>query len=245
MTENQREAPFRVRLIAGLRPVLLLSAELASLAGGAGFLIGIGLNMLIFARWNLAFLQVASPSDVLMSGLQIGAWLAILALAVGSGFWLADRAHPIAGKRLGWVYVISFAALMGAFMVVENTQVARSVSAVFMLFAASTFMAILSRLSRFAGLARWTGIVFVSMLILVQFYAYVNEVTDRGMVSSPSTAFLVGTTERTCSKAKVLWLGERSVVVRCADLRVAVLYDPGATVLAPVKEKYAVQPFFR
>ena len=57
-----------VRRALGLSRGLSILAQLSWLFTLAGFLLSAGINTLLFRQWGLSFLQIASPSDVLMSG---------------------------------------------------------------------------------------------------------------------------------------------------------------------------------
>lgn len=46
-------------------------AEMISVAGVIGFFVSVVSQTLTFESWNINFLEIASPSDVIMSGLQI------------------------------------------------------------------------------------------------------------------------------------------------------------------------------
>ena len=55
----------------GVTRILAYAVELVSVAGVIAFLIAVAVNSAVFAEWNLNFLQLATISDVVMSGLDI------------------------------------------------------------------------------------------------------------------------------------------------------------------------------
>ena len=65
---------------------LTLLAEMITVVGFLGFLGSILLNSYVFQKWNLNFLQVASLSDVVMSGLQLSIDIASLSVMVVAGY---------------------------------------------------------------------------------------------------------------------------------------------------------------
>lgn len=74
-TDAGAEAPAAIglveRLLGKTRPIIALTVDILSLAGVLAFVVAVALNQLVFAEWGLNFLQVATPSDVIMSGLQM------------------------------------------------------------------------------------------------------------------------------------------------------------------------------
>jgi len=53
------------------RPIIVVTAEISSLLLVVGALLSVALNTVLFARWDINFLSVATPGDILMSGLNI------------------------------------------------------------------------------------------------------------------------------------------------------------------------------
>lgn len=94
----------------GATGILAYAVELVSIAGVAAFLIAVAINGAVFAGWNLNFLQVATISDVIMSGLDIffavlGAFAA-MAAAVAAGY--------VARSRLSYPATVMIGVLIAA-----------------------------------------------------------------------------------------------------------------------------------
>jgi len=54
-----------------LRRTVIIVAELSALGGAAAFLVATLVGSFIFARWELSYLQIASPSDIVIGGLHL------------------------------------------------------------------------------------------------------------------------------------------------------------------------------
>ena len=84
----------------GFRGWLRLGVEAFSLLASLAFLGAVALNEHLFGKWGLSFLQIASPSDVIMTGLGALFWMTPLAVvaAIGGGLGYVSRR----ARRLWW-----------------------------------------------------------------------------------------------------------------------------------------------
>lgn len=240
-----------------LRVVLVWTAEIVSLAGIATFAIALILNWLVFTAWDLNFLQIASVSDILTSGLTIALLAAPVVVPVSLGLfagWLLGR------KSVEWRAARSKLAPIAVVFVLLA------------LIAAINFMQQQPASERLALLMPWTGpsAVVVTSLLLFIFSTVTRSLSGSGsnidpfgrsvmitclsVIAAISAIFallteagrlrdegFVGSYETelaACNEAvmaKVLWVGERAAVYRCQVAgHLIVEIEPEARTLKPI-----------
>ncbi|HVQ06873.1 MAG TPA: hypothetical protein VMS43_00410 [Allosphingosinicella sp.] len=248
--DEPRTAPKKAsRLIPRLHSVLALTAEAASLAGLVGFIAAIALDSFIFNRWGLTFLQIASPTDVILSGLQNSLVLAAPCFVFAGG-WLLGRDLFGLSNTARWRRTLLFlwaAALVSmlwfADALIHHGYFRYLVGAVIFLFAAlvgtgdhveaelppgvdvTTPAALKSiRVLKLDG--RFNSVFICLLIASTAMLERINDLSDDGMFSA-RTAYLLSPELRDCHAPYVLWAGERAVVVQCPPDKVRVLYQPG------------------
>lgn len=225
-----------------LSPFLGHLAQALSFAGLIAFVSAIALNSLLFRMWGLSFLQLASISDVILSGLQL-AFLLLVPIGFGLlGWWAvghARRRWPGDRAKLSWLVLLA-SAVIGLPLLNQTGWVSGDTT---------LFVAVLSFVT--IGLARaasdgmiptpesargrriliWLWIVlalFQGVLLAVgQFSLVVRE----GMVGAKLAAPIVAG----CAAPTVMWIGERTVVIRCPSRQIHVLYQTEDMQLIPVR----------
>ena len=77
-------------LLDRLKPTLVHLAQISSLVGFIGFIAAIALDSAIFRMWGLTFLQIATTSDVILSGLQLAVVFLFPFMAIAFGWWIPN-----------------------------------------------------------------------------------------------------------------------------------------------------------
>lgn len=233
-----------------LHVVLALTAEVVSLLGLLGFVIAVVYNSIIFRWWGLTFLQVATPSDTILSGIQVGVALLPALLGVPAGwllgaglyafhlrhqrFWLTMAIWLGTNLVIFWVAprLIDFASQVYLFTPWVVSWSEFYVPALFAVALATSGWFAVERMMVDVPLEEWSGPVhsifnrrwkrLVLFLPAVLFIAAdlgsepITQFQASGMFSEGSR-YIVRPRLSGCSRARVLWAGERSVVVRCED----------------------------
>lgn len=83
-------------LIEAIRRHVVLVAEGAAIVGAAGFFLSVVVWSVVFRLWGLNYLQVATPTDVIMGGIGALMQLALVSfiLLIGFFFWDVTRGDP-------------------------------------------------------------------------------------------------------------------------------------------------------
>ena len=108
----------------GVTRILAYAVELVSVAGVIAFLIAVAVNSAVFAEWNLNFLQLATISDVVMSGLDIFfavlGTLVVMALSVTVGFILRKRLSYAAAMMTGILIASGIGASLASGLAIQD-----------------------------------------------------------------------------------------------------------------------------
>jgi len=201
-------------------------AQISSLAGIVGFIAAIALHSAIFRAWGLTFLQIATPSDVLLSGLQLAIQFLLPFVAFALGWWIGRSLHAISsaliwrvGLSLVWTsLILAYVLLQRRLETFIDYTVHVSVAA----FLFASIMAISERLSDLITSSDWAlnkvhfwrglwlGAIlsYCGSVIVTQF----NRIEENGIYG---VAWLIKPRLENCSLPRVFWTGERAVVVRC------------------------------
>lgn len=98
------------------RPIIVVTAEISSLLLVAGALLSVALNTALFGRWDINFLSVATPGDILMSGLNILrrtiVWLFFTSPVAIVIFFSTRRILAVDNRALYVRVIVLFLALM-------------------------------------------------------------------------------------------------------------------------------------
>ncbi|HET9637788.1 MAG TPA: hypothetical protein VFP12_01105 [Allosphingosinicella sp.] len=230
--------------------------ELLTIFGLIGFLGSILLNSYVFSFWNLSFLQVATLSDVVMSGIQLSLDIATLSAAAVLGFLLGRLLFVIVpdpesgvGSLLNiMLHVVEFIRMgIGAILVLG--------SPLLMVYAVVVGLENLLILHGLAGALGfllgninteqlWKGspvdkvLATISLIAVVGLfsYSYVQVFLSKDSVIGGGVAdgflskrhgFTLLSEAPDCARARVLWLGERSIVARCERTGSILLLENG------------------
>lgn len=205
--------------------LLVWAVQLVSLASIAAFLVAVVVNSMVFDRWGLEFLQIATPSDVLMSGLAIlFSWLRLMAFFC-VGFVIALL--PFNERRTDILICSALAAFIEGCLVFivhifgqafdhyfELSSWIYITSILGTIVAIGFLQAVSLKRSDFVG-----GVVLGSIVLLgiwihgVGLINHLSKVGFSGVNAYPREICgeLIGETE----DAQLLWAGQNASAIRC------------------------------
>ena len=213
------------------------AVQASSLVLAAGFLLSTILNSFVFNTWGVPFTQVATPNDVLNSGLQMtgNLILGVLACLIGVAFFFTVKDH----NRILIAVIRIIVSLVGMSALLRFAW--HLLGDVLHKPTASTPASILGSSDLLPTLL--TGIIAVSFLLasdaanfwegksrprVMELAAVMGLFTGMtlvfvGIAQAGSQGFLEGKYLLTNPKVPdgcagtVLWVGERAIAVRCQD----------------------------
>lgn len=227
------------------RRFLTWTVQLVSIAGMLGFVVGVGLNSLVFSAWGLNFLQLATPSDVIMSGFEIALWAFSNVVAGLVGL--------VIGRALGrtkfylWVLALTgvlWAAVTG-FISFFSDEIDESIFNLFVISNICTFI-----IGTATGTAYTSGIVgvydsirngsFATIMLNKKFnlvlfslsiiivmcmmvIAILSRLQEFGFHRPP---IFIETDKCFSRVGQVYWTGANAVVARCEDDSFVVILGP-------------------
>ena len=189
-------------------------AETFVLIAAVGFLISIVANSIIFNAWELDFLQIATPNDIIISGLSIfGEPIAFL--MVGVLAYIAGKIFA-KGRIVDSIFIATLVvALSNQFLVMRYGYLGYLGT-----FAAATGCA--SRIGIYIDKGKsyyrpyriMLTLLFSVMLLqgLAVGWSNAKTITSAGYMWFGNTIITPGP----ASNCEVLWIGERAVVASCA-----------------------------
>jgi len=187
------------------------------------FITSAALNSLVFAMWQVSYLQVATASDVFLGVVQIGVLAAIMPLGVIVGYSLALRS-----KWLFWVWAVLAIASVGIGFFADRlfTPYANLAFAMVGLVVPILVALIAGHyVVHEKGLWRIQAILNAgALLIFGIFLLPIIMLGENGYMPTPS--FTVSENQR----CQVMWRGSENAVLRCNDGRVAVVPSEGLVI---------------
>lgn len=228
----------------GSRSLLTFVIEIFSVVSAASFFLSAAINTVVFRMWGVNFLSVASPSDVVMSGINL-AVQASLAIGVGWLFWAsqasADRWNRIAG-RVGVVLLvlaylvrrsISHAhatGFRGAEWIEAFLAPARIIalndhwypSQMWLMIALAALIGMLIANYRLIHLR--VQIVFIAVLMLLSFHlidSWLTVMRWGGYLADP-----IAYKPETFGRNMILWSGDRALIARKQGGPVFIVHSP-------------------
>lgn len=238
---------------AGLKPIVRSVVEGFSVALALGFLGSVIANSAVFLSWRLSFLQLASPSDVITSGLQIS-WpvlLSVLSTGLGIGTRIAVREAAIRNPRtvdIGFKVLIGLlgvaAAAWAIWAILSEPEKRERLDIWLVSYSFLTFVfgfvrskVVVHRPGRGLDhdevhramrdmLTIVAGVGFLLIQFNIPVVAKSGFFGDRYRLTDPRLP-------AACEGA-VLWTGERAIVVRCGvGTKPVVLVGPENAILIP------------
>lgn len=209
------------RLEANLR----LLAEISSLFLLLGFILSSLLNGIIFSAWGISFMQAASPADVLMSGLQFAALIAVPTMVSLSINWVGLR-RSVWSKSDRHVQLVALGLVVVAALPVASYMSSRSVTdgigPYAVVLGTGVMIAILAAVSwrstpsgqRGSPLAKSLLTLLVAgAMIMVGGATVLVARVEHGY--EPMLTYIEEAEFCTAAPAQVLWIGADTVIVRC------------------------------
>jgi hypothetical protein len=200
---------------------LLFAGEIATVLSALAFLVSAVLNRLIFSNWNINYLQIASPADVLMGGLDLlfRAWPVLLGISLG---FVTSRQRN--SYSVGLMVALWIGSVAGYFL---NAYI-RGIS----------FFSLWREIAGFlivCAIWRWSGGIFVSTAKAWDrnrlgsaasyafscgiFYTFVSMTPG---FWPPGTLFVAHESPPPCARPILLWSGTSAAIVECPDRRLII-----------------------
>jgi len=215
---------------------LLRVAQISGALTFIGAISSVLANTLIFAMWGLSFASIATPSDILMSGINSLFFLIPIAMSI----WLASSVAQIIHKRFDNfsgipafatpVFALIYCVIGGYFLLIINRDqplwsgwLYLSICALFLYSIFAFWRSLVDR-----SMERSTRIlVGMCALCLIQMSLLsIGRVGDRTQLVPAEARFCTG-------KSVIVWLGNESAVVRCeAELKYVIVNRSDLTLVA-------------
>ncbi|MFA7439972.1 MAG: hypothetical protein WCZ66_03285 [Sphingomonadaceae bacterium] len=230
-------------------PYFVVAVQALSAAGAVAFLVSILVNAWVFYRWGLNFLQLASPADVINSGLQLFlvASVPLLAGAVGilvQKFVLPQSVQPMFFKWLRRVYGFLLTVLLGVYFLFDVQRWIDETITRWLIFYSVLFFVggtVVGRVFLSPGVQdsatiseresrkwSWLAPVLLGCFVIgVPVNQSVSAVIAQGYVGD----FTFDVPGAHCTPARVMWLGDRAIVGRCENGNFVVLNAPDRVVM--------------
>ena len=217
--EPEPEAP-RAAARPRLRSWIKRAVEALSLLAAIAFLAAVALNQFLFNQWGLSFLQVASPADVVMTGVGSLLYLSPLVFIAAAGALLGFASRRV--RLLWWglllLECILIAGLAGV-AAFNGSLTSPSGSGVTVLLILGLFPLahLLTHWRRREMLARRGATAAIGSLVVASVLAVVvGQVQDYSLDGvGPQRIHLLQPAIPGCH-GLVLWQGERATVVQCS-----------------------------
>lgn len=200
--------------------------ELFSIITGASFVLAAMIHAIIFRFWNLDFFTVATPSDVLMSGLSLVVKTAPLAAISVTCY----RMPSFSRRWTIYVILLLFAVLFGVrrwiefeYFQTEQTTTFSVLTFLWVYFPSANYLiaVLIAAFIAFgvrteehslrdrASRGTWA---FISFLTLIGGGAILLEYGSEGF---EPPGLQMSAPPKDCRSHHMLWIGERSLVMRC------------------------------
>lgn len=211
------------RLLPGDRPLFSWATEALAVLGIFGFILAIGVNSLVFGFWGVDFLQLASPSDVIMSGIAATASLMVL-MGAGLATYLLTQRLP------SQVIIVMCFGSLGLASAMDLGFSYWEIVPWVGIYIGRVFIGI--SLGALATRSKHPIVVICLILLTcLEFALDVVNTTKYGYLDGRS--WIVGAEKGCDGDSTTLWIGERAVVYVCEDHRVHIMIQPqAATIIA-------------
>jgi hypothetical protein len=224
---------------ASFSSVLTMLAQGLSLAGVLSFALAVMINTFIFEAWGLSFLQLATPGDVVASGLAILAMFSSLFFPLGAGALLWSL--PFRPRRRAALPRIFSSILYGSlavgvvsavtvhydslvhvieFKYIELILWVSLISTILMLISGGAVIVHVFINAGSVPVYHWVALIMLSGFLIFGSVNVISLVRNWGMPGNLKTIVPA------CGRfpGSILWTGERAVVVRCRSQKIIVLY---------------------
>lgn len=250
------------------RPNIKAFAEILShvlpILVSIAFVASILLNQYIFSQWGLSFINVASPSDILISGVSGLNFLLFTTLAIvinvcfvsiaNIGHTIFDRytkriSHAIR-KALGWfIYILYNIFVLFVNVIFLSNSYFYSNNYNKLCLYIICFSPVLLELLPANGLKNWFYIKFdyswfYKPIYISAWIVTASSVIILGWQSAQNkindgyigSRYTIDTDVDDCDLPIVKWIGERALVVECIDEKYKILFNQQNVVFTPVPD---------
>lgn len=199
-------------LLQSVRKRIVFVAELSAVLSAAAFLVSSLAGIAVFAFWGLPYLQIATPSDVVMSGLQMLLWGLVVCSAWAGLTYLVGRF--VAARWTGVLLAVAafFLSIYFFNQTDQGVLVQRYELLVYLACIAPIFVAARRLLIENGPLRVCLALVFLAIIGILGGSIIAQFVTD-GFLNASITTIHDG------SECKPLWLGAESTVLECGGDR--------------------------
>lgn len=222
MAETATEAPVRATLV--------WVAEVSAVLSAVGFLTSAAVNTYMFRRLGLNYLQIATPSDVLMGGLDYAFSAAVFGAAIIAGTLVAWAISRLP-KWAKWSLVIMFSGLFVALLLSWLTPISIISPAATMMLLTGPFWVGLARpffwplgqqlrqpnasMLQFALPLVWFALVLVAVTPNVVLSRESSSQQRLYFAPGPLSVSDESMAARSCDWPFVEWIGAQFTIVNC------------------------------
>ncbi len=193
------------------------------LSAPLSFLLTNSMLIAIFGRWDLAFMQLVGASDLIVPGFVFGVFAMLVpALSYMTGMIIDAVATAIGESRrpvivLAGMVIVATVFLVSYFLVggALGQQLAFLAVWIELGFAAH----VLYRWKIYEHRRRWRVTLILPSLVLpgVLTMLWMGLTVDMFAAQGLTGGLEVGPTEKLPCRGRVMWLGDKSTIVRCAE----------------------------
>lgn len=237
--------------------ILRYAAQATAALTLAGFTISVIANSIIFRDWGLNFLQIATPTDVVLSGFSIAIGMlpalvvVLISYPISHFVWKISsntgRLSSIVGALFIFGSIItgayfllsssSFAEINGSFYSIRVFDYDYYNWMLYCFFISNVFWFIIIDSindEKKQSLGRVALAANTIVVLLLPYLAYGSAVVQNGFVGQEMAGRVSGI--QLCEPNRVLWMGSQNIVIQCTDLPdqpITILRNPDGLQLLP------------
>lgn len=222
-------------------------AEIFSIITALAFLGSVFLHVVVFGKWGLSYLQLATPSDVLMGGLAVLVHALTFSpiIVFGGAFGFALGSKGKLRRRVATIVTLAL-LISGIFIEIigKDYFVFLIIRGTFLLitFTCGTIVGIIwgwdsiqSEYNRFNQ--RSVTFASIGFIFLICIFVTISDFTNYGFdenLAVTQVASLKGE-DFPCRRPRALWIGEKAIIIDCANLTTGVAKPEIILVNGPIR----------
>jgi|GEM_PF-4247860 len=209
-------------------PFIVLTAEVSGLVTFAGALFSVVFNSIAFSSMGLSFVDIATPSDLLMSGIKLaGTFLIVLAVSLGLSlpiYLVFRRLRRVPNQAWKWAFAITATACAAA-VAWESLSVAglaggsSGIGAWFEILLLAYFpllaLAMLVSGGQFERPWRFAAYAVIAVALTLVFSISVYSKYWRGYTNDNLYVAYQDGDDRCDGELRAVWIGSSSIVSEC------------------------------
>jgi hypothetical protein len=209
-------------------PFIVLTAEVSGLVTFVGALFSVVFNSIAFSSMGLSFVDIATPSDLLMSGIKLaGTFLIVLAVSLGLSlpiYLVLRRLRRVPDRVWKWAFAITgtvcaAAAAWEALSVAELAGGSRGIGAWFEILLLAYFpllaLAMLVSGAQFERPWRFAAYAALAVALTLVFSISVYSKYWRGYTNDNLYVAYQDGDDRCDGELRAAWIGSSSIVAEC------------------------------